>query len=284
MNLDFWKFWGRMIRLFTIEWLKLKYYKPFWVLFLMYSVAIILICSTGMFFLEWLKSKGADFEGLDPTIIPIYDFSDVWQNMTYMASFFKVVLGFIVIISVSNEDNYRTLRQNIIDGLSKQDFWWSKFSLIMSLSIVATLLILVLALLMGAIYSNIPLKGHFFQSLDFIGAYFLSLITYLTFCFWIALLLPKAGIVIVGIFLYTIIFEPFLALFLENFPRFDPAVKKIPQFFPVRSIYNLIPVPFPKYILRETQNFVGLKETLIAFGWLGINIFLSRIVLNRKDW
>ena len=64
-----------MIRALKLEWLKLKNYKVFWILFGMYILALIVISASGGFFLEWLKERGVKLEGgIDPTIIPIYDF------------------------------------------------------------------------------------------------------------------------------------------------------------------------------------------------------------------
>ena len=53
-----------IIRSFQLEWLKLKHYRIFWVLYGMYMIALVVIASFGAFFLEWLKSKGADFSHL----------------------------------------------------------------------------------------------------------------------------------------------------------------------------------------------------------------------------
>lgn len=273
-----------MIRLWQIEWWKLRNYRPFLVLVIMYVVVVTLISSGGQLFLQFLKKQGADFNGIDPTIIPLYDFPDIWQNMAYLASFCKVILGFIVVISVANEDNYRTLRQNIIDGLSQREFWMSKLLLIFALSLGATLLLFFLSVLMGTIYSDTQGMQNMFDSMDFLWAYFLVLVTYLVFCFWITLLLPRAGLVIVGLFLYTMIFEPFLALFLENFPHTHDFLKAVVPYFPIRSLYQLIPVPFPKFLLREFQEYVGIRETFIVIGWLGINLLLSYTILKKKDW
>lgn len=273
-----------MIRLWQIEWWKLRHYRPFTVLLVMYLFVLVLITCGGQLFLHFLKKQGADFNGIDPTIIPLFDFPDLWQNMTYLGSFCKVILGFIVVISVSNEDSYRTLRQNIIDGLSKKEFWISKLLLIVVLSLGATLLLFLLGIIMGMINANPEGIRHIFESMDFIWAYFLVMLTYLTFTFWITLLLPRSGLVIVGLFLYTMIFEPFLAVFLENFPDVSDFVKASVAFLPVRSLYHLIPVPFPKFILREFQEYVTLGETIIVLGWLTINLFLSYFILRKKDW
>jgi hypothetical protein len=250
----------------------------------MYLLAVALLCCGGFLFMQFLKRQGADFSGLDPTLIPLYDFPDVWQNSAYLGSFCKIILGFIIVISVANDDNYRTLRQNIIDGLSKSEFWLSKLIHILVLSTTATVFLFILGLLMGGLYSNVEGYPHIFHSLDFILAYFLVLLTYLAFCFWIALLIPRVGLVIVGLFLYTIMFEPIFGLFLENFPHVYDTIRSSVSFLPVRSLYNLIPVPFPKYFLREFQEYVGFRETLIVLGWLMINLGLSYFILKKKDW
>jgi hypothetical protein len=78
-------------------------YKPFWVLVSMYALSVVVICSSGMLLMAYIKRQGGEIEGLDPTILPLYDYPDVWQNITYVAMFFKVILAFIVIISVANE-------------------------------------------------------------------------------------------------------------------------------------------------------------------------------------
>ena len=118
-----------MDRLLRLEWLKLRHYRPFWVLFSMYVAGVTVVCSSGMFLMNFIKSKGGDIEGIDPTRLPLYDFPDVWQNMSWVALFLKVILGFIMIISVANEINFKTIRQNMIDGMSEWEWLSSKLVL-----------------------------------------------------------------------------------------------------------------------------------------------------------
>ena len=89
-----------MIDAIKLEWLKIKNYRVFWILLGMYLFALTVIASGGVFFLEWLKNQGADFNGIDPTIVPIYDFPDIWQNMTYLGSYAKIFLAFMFFFSV----------------------------------------------------------------------------------------------------------------------------------------------------------------------------------------
>ena len=275
-----------MKRLLQIEWLKLKHYRPFWILTGLYALLVVVVCLGVHFFFVFLKNQGADIEGFDPTMIPFYDFPDIWQNLTYIATFFKLFLAFIVIISISNEVTYRTLRQNVIDGMSKGGWLQSKLLLIFSLSLAATLLLFIMGLLTGFLFGHPHAYPDFLQSIIFLLAYFLEVFTFLTFALLIILIVRRPGFVIVGLMMYTLAFEPILALILMyppnefNLPEFT---KELALYLPVRALNNLIHVPFPRYILREIQDYVTLKETAIVLGWLAFNIWASYLILKNRD-
>ena len=162
-----------MIRALKLEWLKLRNYRVFWILTGMYLFAVIIIASGGGFFLQWLKSQGADFDGIDPTILPIYDFPDIWQNTTYLASFVKVLLAFIVIISINNDVTYNTMRQNIIDGISKREFIYSKLLQIAALAFLSTLFLFIAGFINGSIYSHVWGPGFIFDEIGISPGLFL---------------------------------------------------------------------------------------------------------------
>ncbi|SMD32419.1 ABC-2 family transporter protein [Reichenbachiella faecimaris] len=272
-----------MTRLLQIEWLKLKYNRPFWILVAMYSIGVIIVCSGGMLFLNFLKNQGADFDGIDPTIIPIYDFPDVWHNISYVATFFKVLLGFIIVISIANEASYRTMRQNVIDGLSKKEFLQTKLLIIGILSISAMVLLFLIGLITGGIYSHILGWKYVFSDLQFLFAYGFEVFCYLTFALMIALLVRKSGLVIVGLLMYTLIFDPVAAKFIEHFPYIWDEIRFIKDYLPVTALNNLIHVPFMKYFFQEIQDYISWKELAIVSGWLMINIGLSYWVLKKRD-
>ncbi len=273
-----------MTRAFTLEWLKLKNYKLFWILLGMYILALLIICSMGVFFLEWLKSKGADFDGIDPTIIPIYDFPDIWQNTTYLGSFLKILLAFIVIISVNNDLSYNTMRQNVIDGISKREFVISKFTLILFLAFTSAVTLFLAGIVNGSIYSHVWGSKYIFQELEFIAAYFYDIVVFCSLAFLLSLLIKKAGFVIVALALYALMFEPIVSVILENAPYFRDGVwPKITPFFPIHALNDLIPVPFGKYIFVEITDYVPWKAIAISTGWLFLYIFAIYNLLTRRD-
>lgn len=272
-----------MIRLFRIEWLKLKNYKVFWILLLLYSLGLIIACSGIMFLLRYIKNHGGDFNGIDPTIIPLYDFPDIWHNMTYIATYFKLFLAFIVIISVNNEITYRTLRQNIIDGLSKRDVLVSKFIVIISLSLAATIFLFMICWVLGMIFSNVRGSEVIFRELEFLPAYFLEVCTFLALAFLLSLLIKKSGFVIVLLFMYTLMFEPILTVFLEHYPNTPEVLKAIVPYFPIKSLNNLISIPYPKYVFLKIQDYVAWTDVFIVVAWLAIYNILILLRLRTRD-
>lgn len=273
-----------MIRLLRIEWLKIKNHRPFWILISLYAACLILVCGGGKAFTKFLETKGANFNGISPHILPLYDYPDVWQNITFVGGFFKIFLGFIVVISISNESTFRTIRQNIIDGLSKREFFLGKAMLCASLAAFSTILLALLGLVMASIYSSVQGPSYMFDSMNFLLAHFLGIFTFLLFALMVVLLIPKAGLVIVGLFMYTVIFEPLGTLFMAEAPHDWEWMRPIAPYFPITSVNNLVHFPFPRYAFMEIQDYVSIKETLIASTWLLINAGLGYIILKRKDW
>jgi ABC-2 type transport system permease protein len=273
-----------MIRAFQLEWLKLRNYRVFWILIGMYLFALLVATSSAMFLLEWLKSQGANLDGLDPSMLPIYDFPDIWQNTTYLASFLKVLLGFIVIISVNNDLTYNTLRQNVIDGISKREFILSKLALILFLALVSAAFLFVAGLINGSIYSNVQGVTYMFDELEFILAYCYDIVVYCTLAFLVALMIKKSGFAIIALFLYTLMFEPILAATLEFAPYFDGTFfQSLVPYLPIKSLNNLIQLPFKKYIFKEIVDYIPIGALLISTGWLTIYITAIYYRLTKKD-
>ena len=273
-----------MLYAFKLEWLKLKHYRFFWILIVMYLLALFIICTFGVFFLEWLKRQGADFDGIDPTLLPIYDFPDIWQNTTYLASFVKVILAFIVIISATNDISYLTMRQNIIDGISKKEFLLSKLSLIIFLALFSTFFLFVIGFINGSIYSHVWGPEYIYDEFEFLLAYLFDIIVFCSFALILALIIKKAGFAIVFLFLYSLMFEPILTLILTDAPwSRDTIWADIAMYFPVKSMNGLIPVPYPKYIFREIEDNVPMQAILSSTAWLVIFQWSIYRFLVKKD-
>src|ERR1051325_9413689 len=107
-----------MRRLLQIEFIKIKSYRSFWAICAIYALILILVTST----LKMVESE-------DPAH-SFFSFPDVWHHLAYVASFLNLLPGILIIMLVANEYTFRTFRQNLIDGLAREEIVYSKFILI----------------------------------------------------------------------------------------------------------------------------------------------------------
>ncbi|GHE61984.1 MULTISPECIES: ABC transporter permease [Roseivirga] len=268
-----------MIRLLKIELKKVWPSRAFRLLSIMYMVAMVIIAMGVMPFLRWMKSKFEDFDldGIDPTIIPFYEFPDIWQNLTSVAIWFKLLLGFSLVFSITNEFSYRTIRQNVIDGLSKHEFILSKIIMAGFLAAASTVTLFVLGLITGLMYSTEISFMLIFEDSFFLLAFFIQLFSFLLFTLLIGVLIKKS-IIAMGLLVFWI-------LAVENGFYIYSQVKKIEwieYLLPIKSINALIHNPFPKYVFMEIQDWVALPELLLVLGYGGLFYWATiRLVVKR---
>jgi ABC-type transport system involved in multi-copper enzyme maturation permease subunit len=266
-----------MRKLLQIEWIKLRNYRPFWILSILYFIGLLLFFLGGRFFLIWLESEGADFNNIKPTMIPIYDFDDIWHNFTYMASLAKVVPAFIFLIIVTNEYSFKTLRQNIIDGMTRSEFLFSKLLLAGLYSIASMVFILLSGLVIGFLGSPVSDYNSIVGHMDFILAHGLEMFTFFSFTLFLGIVIRRTGFALVLLLLYSIMLEPLFALYIGY--KFEgPEI-----FFPIKSINLLVENPFAKYLLMETQQHIKLTSILIVVVWAFIYNYSSYWILRKRD-
>jgi len=264
-----------MIRLFQIEWIKAKSNMAFWALLILYMIGVYVLCSIG----TGIMNMNADVNGetMDLSSINMYNFPQAWHNLTYIASYLKIFLGIAMIVSISNELQQKTLRQNIIDGLSKVEFIITKILFAFMLSLVATVFIFVLGYYFGSTYSDQFSFDLVTERLDFVAAFFLQTLGFLLFSLFIGILIQSTGLAIVFVIAYSFLIEIFATwIFFDS----DGLIAAL---LPMNALDNLIQFPVNLNLASEVQSFVGITEVLISAGWLFIYSGISYVVLLKKD-
>lgn len=270
------------MRLLKIEFRKVLPSISFKVLAGMYLVALLIIGVGVRPFLLWLKSEmaGIDMEGfgLNPAIIPFYEFPDIWQNITSMAIWVKLLLGFSLIYSITNEFSYRTIRQNVIDGLSRKEFIISKLSLAGFLSLLSTLFLFLLGLITGLMYSSDVSWSLIFKNTYFLPAFALQLFTFLVFTLFIGTLIRKSIIAMGVLIFWTLIVENITVVLVK---RGNSDNTWIDYVLPVKAINQLIHIPFPKYFFEEVQEYIAWSELGMVLFYL-LLFYLATVTLVLK--
>lgn len=267
-----------MLYLLKLDLKKLLPYRTFWIVCGLYFFTLAFVTASGMEFLKWLAGLFDNFgSSLNISRIPLYHFPDVWQNLTFISGFFKIVLAIMVVISITNEFSYRTIRQNIIDGMSRWEFLQSKILTNLLLSFVSVIMVFTIALVTGFIYSPEINWQYVFTDLEFFPAYFLEVFTFLSFAMMLGILVQRSGLTIILLLLSRIIEAPIDAYIGNHYSW------RIVDFFPLQSIGNLIAMPFARYAFQEIQDFVTFKAVAIVLCWMFLFNYLGYLKLKRAD-
>lgn len=267
-----------MLQLLKIDLKKLTSYRTFWVVCGLYFLTLGFGTASGMEFLKWLARTFEKFgqENLNIERIPLYHFPDVWMNLIWVSGLLKVLLGIMVVISVTNEFSYRTVRQNIIDGLSRWEFLLSKILTNVLLSLMSVMMIFVVGLGTGMIYSPSIEFSKIITDLEFFPAYFLEIFFFLSYALMLSVLIQRSGLTIILLLLSQMI----EAIIKANIDDYVPGLI---QFFPMQSIWDLISIPFPRYAFQEIKDYINPVTVLVVVGWTFLFNYFSYLKLKRSD-
>lgn len=266
-----------MLQLLKIDLKKLTSYRTFWIICGLYFFTLLTTTASGMEFLKWLARTVEGFgQSINIKRIPLYHFPDVWQNLAWSSGLLKIMIAIMVVISITNEYSYRTIRQNIIDGLSRKEFLLSKIYTNFLLSALSMVLVFLVALVTGLIYSSHLNMDYMFQGVEFYPAYFLEVFAFLSFALMLGIFVQRSGLSII-LLLNSYLIELIIK---ENIDDYVPWLIK---FFPLESIMNLVPMPFARYAFQQIQDYVSLQSVAIALVWAFLFNYFSYLRLKKAD-
>jgi hypothetical protein len=197
-----------MVQLLKIEWLKIKNYMASTVIGLFFLFGI-LIANYVVYLVKNEVDKTSPMVGALAGSAP-YDFEQVWQTTSYVSGCLLLLPGLLLIILMTNEFTYKTHRQNIIDGWSRQQFIDVKLMLVLVLTSMATLMVIITALIFG-FSSGTSFSLEHFES---VGYFFLKALSYNMIAMLMATLIRKTGFAI-GVFVVYLCAENIISVLLE---------------------------------------------------------------------
>ncbi len=259
-----------MLNLFKIEWIKIKSYRTFWVLFLafliFYPVAFYFSAS------KYMETRDLSLQenALKAFLNVPFIFPKVWHAAAWFGGLFFVIIGMLFILLITNEVQYRTHRQNIIDGWSRGDFLKAKFSLLLFFVIISTGLVFLCGLLVGLSFS--PANTNIFEGVQYVGYFALMAVLYLMVAYLVAIFVKRTGLSIIIYFAIVCIVDNtlWLVLTLNN--------SQIGYFMPLEAADSLVTNPFKPAIMerRTVSDYTLIVAAVIyisVYGYAIINYF-----------
>lgn len=279
-----------MLRLLSIEFHKLRYNKASKILSIIYFALLLSIA-----LIATIKFEFGDFK-LHLADQGIFNFPYIWHFNTYMAAILKFFLLLVIVSMTSNEYSYQTLKQNLIDGLSKKEFILSKFYTVIAFALISTLFVFVVSLTLGILYSDYNEFSIIISDLEYLFAFFIKLVGFFSMGLFFGILVKRSAFAVGAIFVWLILENIFKGYLFWNFRDTESPSKSVDfmmQFLPGEAISNLIKEPFSRLGAVKTfantmgKNFdkaqIEMSAVLIVSVWTLIFIYLSFTLLKKRD-
>lgn len=271
-----------MLHLLKLEWLKQKEFTIFRVMTILFLVALpslLLIVKT-------FNIQADEMPPFMPTVDSLFQFPNVWQWLGYIGSWLTFFfMGFLGVLMVTNEYSNKTLRQNIITGLSRTDYFLSKLYFILTISICATVYYALWCLLLGFLHTDTVYLNTILKNSDYIYRFFVMSMGYLSLGMLIGLVIKRTGIALFLYLAYVMIIEKIIryAVHLQVFKH------QSMKFYPVNSFSDLAPFPYSEMAagFAKEQGFdfflSPYQAVITAVVFISLFLFLSYRKLQKGD-
>ena len=278
-----------MLRLLSIELDKIKRNKAAKVITTVYCSLILGI--------SLIASYEFDFAGINFRIADqgIFNFPFIWHFNSFMASWLKIFFAIVIVSIVANEYSYNTLKQNLIDGLSKKEFIVSKFLAVLLFSVISSVFLFVVTLTLGLVFSDFTEISIVFTDLQYLLGYFIKLTTFFSMCMFLGIWIKRSAFAL-GFLGVWQVFEGFIFIvfsYLKNKKDIN-LIDNVYNLLPLNAMSDLIAEPFTRLGAVQTlasqvgESFeksydVPWYSMLICLVWTTLFVYWSYLILKRRD-
>ncbi len=278
-----------MLRLLSIELDKIKRNRAAKVITIVYCS---LILGISLFASYEFNFAGINFRIADQGI---FNFPFIWHFNSFMASWLKIFLAIVIVSIVANEYSYNTLKQNLIDGLSKKEFILSKFLAVLLFSVISSVFLFVVSLTLGFVFSDFTEISIVFTDLQYLLGYFIKLTTFFSMCMFLGIWIKRSAFAL-GFLGVWQVFEGFIFIvfsYLKNKKDIN-LIDNVYNLLPLNAMSDLISEPFTRLGAVQTlANQVGESfeksydvpwhSMLICLVWTTVFVYGSYLILKRRD-
>lgn len=263
--------------LLRIEWRKHAKNPIFWAVIILYIISVVTELFGAEAFINRITSNASKNSPIPIPNLSIYTFPDIWHSLTYLAGFLKPLLAFAVILFVTNEFSYKTIRQHIINGLSREEVFITKLIFIVMLSFVSAVAVSLSVLILGLFHTTGLQFGMITQKSFFIGAYFLEILCVAGFAMLLSIILKRSGLTIVVFSVYFFIAEPVLGFELNE---------DVARYLPLKTFGRMIDVPntaLMKLFGVNFREYIDLMDVFLSLLYLSIFLVITYLIIKKRD-
>lgn len=259
-----------MMRLFRFECLKIFGFKSFWMFLIGYMTVVLLAVWSGE---QMIRRFMADLP-LRP--LALLESPMIFHTLAYVSGYFDLFLALIVIYAVTNEYQYKTLRQHLIDGLSREKVVLGRGLLIILLKIISFAWLVGLGFVFA--HSSEGETQTVLPIMELMVGFFLQGFGYLTLALLVATFvkrpIPAAAVFLAWSFMGEMVIGS-LANWYSGF--------EVKAYLPLQTFSGLIPSPLKLFRESGSEAFLDHTFLLIAVGYLILFWLLTYLKTKFSD-
>ncbi|MFL5746990.1 MAG: ABC transporter permease [Niastella sp.] len=266
-----------MGQLLALEWMKLKNYRAFWILFCIY-LATIFGANYIVYRIQLIIYSERQSKGFATMVLgnPPYAFPTVWQAVAHVSSWLLFIPGLIMILTVTNEYSFKTHRQNIIDGWTRQQFITSKILFAAVLALISTLMVAITAVIFGFMSGEASFS---FEGFSYVWYFLLQAMSYIMVALLMAVLFKRGGLAIGVFFAYSTVLEQIAVLLLNKYANYAG------RYLPLETTDIMVPFPYIQRIVNKLMftepNYTAIFIASLVY--LGAYLFVTLKKFQTDD-
>jgi hypothetical protein len=258
-----------MLQLLKTEYKKFRHNSTVTLLFVLFVILLPTVILAGK---SILKNPSPPL----PSNNIFYEFPTVWEYQGYVGNWLVFfILGFMVLHMFTSEVSYKTMRQNIITGYTKKEYFTSKLLVIVCLAVLGTVLYTLSCLIYGMIHTKGFDMELVFDNNWASTRFFIMCMGYMSFAFLVANLLRSGGLSMFLYFAFALILEPIIKgamlYFLKN---------EAMNYLPLNTIEDLMCMP----LFRTSSDFIETEAGVSVVNDLDVTMGLSVVYTLLFIW
>lgn len=267
-----------MKELILLEWKKFRSNTVFRVLAAMYILLAPVIILMGRDIVDKMQLPML-------TSAEIYEFPKVWDYQGYIGNWLvPYCLGFLTIYIITSEVGNKTMRQNILTGMTRKSFFVSKLLSIVFISFIATVIYAISTIIIGIVYTD-GFDLELIMDNNFaIPKFFLLCLGYMTFALLVAFTIRRGTLAIFFYFFYFIIEFILQAIHVYYYTHVSR------NYWPINSFEDLHPLPIwrlPDFFIDKEWNFSILlpdsHAVLMSLIYISLFVAISYRSFMKRD-
>lgn len=262
-----------MLTLLRVEWLKIKNYRTFWILL---GMTILAIPGLNYMIYSLMNNKFPKGKGGQSFVGSPFAFPDAWQTVSWNSTLLFIIPAILIITLTTNEFTFKTHRQNVIDGWSRQQFISVKLFELLLLSLLCTLTVFLTAIVFGCFANKLPGDVSLWQDVRFVFFYFVQMISYSTIAFVMTLLIKRAGLSIAAFLIYMLGENIVVGIF-QHIYKLD-----FVNYLPEQVTDGLIPQPYLRKLLEKPDQVTSWEHHIPIYLVVALAYLIIYCIACRK--